>query len=62
MVGCLLCSMARIQDILDGSLDKRKVRGLVPYYGQDGFRAQVQIHNIHKVISLLSLKFRNSNL
>ena len=36
--------MARIYDLLDGSLDKRKVRGLVPCYGQDGYRAQVQQH------------------
>ncbi len=40
-VGYLLCSMAKIYDIWDGSLDKRKVTGLVPCYGQDGYRAQV---------------------
>ena len=39
-VGCLLCSMARIDDILDGSSDKRKVRDLVSCCGQDGYRAQ----------------------
>ncbi len=32
---------ARINDLLDGSMDKRKVRGLVPCCGQDGYRAQV---------------------
>ena len=34
--GCLLCSMARINDLCDWSLDKRKVHGLVPCCGQDG--------------------------
>ncbi len=29
-VGCLLCRMARIYDLLDGSLDNRKVRGSGP--------------------------------
>ncbi len=48
MVGCLLGSMARIYDIWDGSLDKRKVRGLVlvPCCDQDGYRAQVLQHLI----------------
>ena len=32
------CSMANINDILDGSMDKRKVRGLVSCCGQDGYR------------------------
>ena len=45
-VGCLLCSMAGIYDLLDGSLDKRKVRGLVPCCGEDGYRAQVPQHTI----------------
>ena len=40
-VGCLQCSMASINDLWDGSLDKRKVRSLLPYCGQDGYRAQV---------------------
>ena len=40
-VGCLLRSRARINDLWDGSLDKRKVRVLVPCCGQDGQRAQV---------------------
>ena len=34
-------SMARINDLCDGSMDKLKVRGLVPCFGQDGYRAQV---------------------
>ena len=34
---CLLYSMAWIYDLWDGSLDKRKVRGLVPCCGQDGY-------------------------
>ena len=45
-VGCLLCSMARINDLWDGSLDKHKVRGLVPCCGQDCYRAQVPQHPI----------------
>ncbi len=40
-VVCLLCSIARIYYLWDGSLDKRKVRGLVPCCGQNGYRAQV---------------------
>ena len=36
----LLCSMARIYDLWDGSLDKCKVRGLVPCWDQDGYRAK----------------------
>ena len=31
-------SMARINDLWDGSMDKRKVRGLVPCCGQDELR------------------------
>ena len=38
----LLFSMAKIYDIWDGSLEKRKVRGLGPCCSQDGYRAQVQ--------------------
>ena len=45
-VSCLLGSMARIYNLWDGSLDKRKVGGLVPYCGQDGYRAQVPQHRI----------------
>ncbi len=37
-VGCLLCSMARMYDLWDGSLEKRKVRSLVPCCG---YRAEV---------------------
>ena len=33
-VCCLLCSMARINNLWDGSLDKRKVHGLVSFCGQ----------------------------
>ncbi len=40
-ISCLLGSMARIYKLWDGSLDKRKVGGLVPYCGQDGYRAKV---------------------
>ena len=39
--GCLSCSKARIYDVWDGSLDKRKVPGLVPCCGQDGYQDQV---------------------
>ena len=40
--GFVVCwSMARINDLWDGSMDKRKVRSLDPCYGQDGNRAQV---------------------
>ncbi len=42
--GCLLWSKARIYDLWDGCLDKRKVRGQVPCCGQDGYRAQVPQH------------------
>ena len=35
------CSMAKINYLWDGSMDKRKVRGLVPCCGQDGYRAQI---------------------
>ena len=35
--GLVVCwSMARINDLCDWSLDKRKVHGLVPCCGQDG--------------------------
>ncbi len=36
-VGCLLGSMAVIYDLWDGSLEKRKVSGLFPCCGQDGY-------------------------
>ncbi len=42
MVGCLLCSMARIYDLWDGSLDQLKVRGL----DQDSYEAQEPQHHI----------------
>ena len=43
---------ARIYDLWDGFLDKRKVRGLVPCCGQDGHGAQIPqintyIHNCY---------------
>ena len=45
--GLVICwSMARINDLWDGSMDKHKVRGLVPCGGQDGYRAQVPQHPI----------------
>ena len=45
-VGYLLCSMARINVLWYGSLDKCRVRGLVPCCSQDGYRAQVPQHSI----------------
>ncbi len=33
--------MAKIIDLWDGSMEVRKVSGLVPCCGQDGYRAQV---------------------
>ncbi len=47
-VGCLLFSMPRIYDLRNGSLDRHKVRCLVPCYGQIGYRAQVLQHPIDK--------------
>ena len=45
--GLVVCwSMARINDLWDGSMDKRKVRSLVPCCGQDVNRAQVPQHPI----------------
>ncbi len=38
--GIVCCSMAKINDLWDGSIDQCKVRGLVPCCGQDGYRAQ----------------------
>ncbi len=35
------CNMAKINGQWDGSTNKRKVRGLVPCCGQDGYRTQV---------------------
>ncbi len=45
-VGCLLGSVERINDLWDGFLDTRKVRGLVPCCGQDSYRVQVPQHPI----------------
>ena len=38
--------MDRINDLWDRSLDKRRVRGLVPCCGQNGYRAHVPQHPI----------------
>ncbi len=48
-VGCLLCSIARIYDLWDGSLNKRnlRTRSLVACCGQDGYRDQVLQHPIN---------------
>ncbi len=35
------CSMAKFNDLWDGSMDQRKVSGLVPCFGHDDYRAQV---------------------
>ncbi len=35
-----------INDLWERSMDQRNVRGLVPYCGQDGYRAQVSQHPI----------------
>ena len=45
--GLVVCwSMAKINDLLDGSMDKRKVHSLAPCCGQDGNRPQVPQHAI----------------
>ncbi len=41
MSAIVCCSSAKINDIWDGSMDKRNVCSLVPCCGQDGNRAQV---------------------
>ncbi len=41
MSAIVCCSMVKINDLWDGSMDKGKVQGLVPCCGQDGYRAQV---------------------
>ena len=33
--------MAKFNDLWDGSIDQRKVHCLVPFFDQDGYRAQV---------------------
>ena len=38
MFGRLLCSMARIYDLWDESLDQRSVRESVPYSGQEYYQ------------------------
>ena len=47
--------MAYINDLWDGSIDKRKVRSLVPYCGQDGDRAQVPQHPIDSYIYISNI-------
>ena len=43
----IVCSsMVKSNDLWDGYMDQRKVRGLVLFCGQDGFRAQVPQHPI----------------
>ncbi len=37
---------ARFNDLWDGYFEKRKVRGLIPCCGKDGFWAQVPEHPI----------------
>ena len=51
MVSCLLCSMARINDLWNGSLDKRKVRSLVPC-GQDGWLSSSSTGTPHRFIQI----------
>ncbi len=46
MSAIVCCSMAKINNLWDGSMDQRKMRGLVPSSGQDGYRAQVPQHPI----------------
>ncbi len=43
-VAWLLCSIARIYNLWNGSMDKREVRGLIPCCGHYGYRAQVPQH------------------
>ena len=52
--------MAKIHDLLDGSMNQRKVRGLVPCCGQDGYRAQLLQHpidsyNIQRILLVAKL-------
>ncbi len=55
----LLCSLASIYNLLYVSLDNRKVRGLVPYCGQDDFQAQVSKHlmNTYRYISYQKISY-----
>ncbi len=43
-VSCLLCGMARIPYLWDGSLAKRKVCGLIPCCGQDDYPSTATPH------------------
>ena len=46
-VGCLLLyvfSVAKFNDLWEGSLDTGQARGLVPCCGQDSYRAQLPQH------------------
>ncbi len=46
MSAIVCCIVAKINDLWDGSMDQRMVRGLIPCCGQDGYRAQVPQHPI----------------
>ena len=55
LIANVCCSMAKINDLWDGAMDQRNVRGLVPCCCcQDGYRAQVPQHtkNTYRYISL----------
>ncbi len=52
--GCLLCSIA----LWDGSLEKYKVRGVVPCCGQNGHGAQVPQHTIYHTDTYHISKYR----
>ncbi len=58
-VGSLLCSM--INDLWEGYLDKRKVRILDPFSGQDGYQALVPQHSIDSYISKHTIHFHVNN-
>ena len=48
-------NMARNNDLWDGSMDKHKVRGLVPCGGQDGYRAQVPQHTYNGLFQIVDI-------
>ncbi len=63
MKGLVVCwSMARINDLWDRHMDQRKVRGLIPCCGQDGYRAQVPRRPIHSYNSKQLLKYTYKTL
>ncbi len=53
-VGCMLLY---VTVLWDWSLDKRKVRDLVPFCGQNGYRAQVPQQPIYSYTHLTSIKY-----